>query len=235
MGQTGFQLHLITERLGDEAVWLPKLRAASTGGVDWVQLRDRSLAALDLYRQVEALQAGWAESSSPGRRARLSVNDRIDVALAAGADGVHLAGRSLPVSEAVRLTEGRLLVGRSVHGIDEARRAAEDGADYLTFGHVFPTRSKLGEPPRGPEQLAMVVDAVQIPVLAIGGITLGNLEQVLATGCAGIAVISAILAADDPGLAARNLRAALDASGFRPRNVFPDAPRAASRPAVTAL
>jgi thiamine-phosphate pyrophosphorylase len=224
MGRTPFQLHLITERLGDAGTWLPRLLAAGAGGVDWVQLRDRGAAALDVYRQAEALRAAWGQAA-PGSAVRLTINDRLDVALAVGADGVHLSGRSLPVTATRRLAEGQLVIGRSVHSVDEARRAAADGAHYLTFGHVFPTRSKPGEPPRGPEQLAAVVDAVHVPVLAIGGITVANLEQVLATGCAGIAVISAILSAADTEQAARALRRALDASAHEPRHAFPEPPR----------
>ena len=152
--------------------------------------------------------------------ARLAINDRLDVALAVGAGGVHLAGQSLPVAEAVRVAAGRLLVGRSVHDLEEARRAADDGADYLTFGHVFPTQSHPGVPPRGLAQLAEIVEAVQVPVLAIGGISSANLDQVLATGCAGIAVISAVLADAHPQAAAARLRQALDTSRHRPRRPF---------------
>src|SRR5262249_50565354 len=139
---------------------------------------------------------------------RLSINDRLDVALAVGADGVHLAGQSLPVDAAVRLGAGRLLVGRSVHSESDARSAAAAGADYVTFGHVFPTTTHPGLPPHGLDELARVVDAVEVPVLAIGGITVDNLADVLATGCAGIAVISAILAQPDPRAAAARLREA---------------------------
>jgi len=91
----------------------------------------------------------------------------------------------------------------------------------VTFGHVFPTSSKPGLPPQGVRILAGIVAAVDVPVLAIGGINVANLEQVLATGCAGIALISAILSASDPGQAARQLRQALDASPHRPRCPFP--------------
>jgi thiamine-phosphate pyrophosphorylase len=233
-----FQLHLITERLGVSESWLPRVVAAAAGGVDWVQLRDKSACALDLYEHARSLLAAMGRGPGATRRARLSptlplphsstprdplpcpglsINDRLDVALAVGADGVHLAGKSLPVGSACRLAEGRLVVGRSVHSVEEAREAAAEGADYVTFGHVFPTHSKPGSPPRGPEHLAEVVAAVDVPVLAIGGINLGNLEAVLATGCAGVAVISAILSAADPEQAARDLRHALDGSPHRPR------------------
>jgi thiamine-phosphate pyrophosphorylase len=151
------------------------------------------------------------------RDAQLAINDRLDVALAVGADGVHLAGQSLPVEAAVRLAAGRILVGRSVHELDEAVAAAAAGADYLTFGHVFPTTSHPGVPPRGLAELRAIVEAVDVPVVAIGGITVDNLADVLQTGCAGIAVISAILADANPQLAAARLRGAMDSSPHRPK------------------
>jgi thiamine-phosphate pyrophosphorylase len=195
------------------------LPEALRGGVDWVQLRHKSAAAAALYAEAAALRA---EVHAHG--ARLAINDRLDVALTVGADGVHLAGQSLPVAPAVELGGGRLLVGRSVHGLDEAVAAAQAGADYLTFGHVFPTTSHPGVPPRGLAELAAIVAAVDVPVLAIGGITVDNLPAVLATGCAGIAVISAILADPDPARAAERLRTTLERSPGTPRRPFPDTP-----------
>jgi thiamine-phosphate diphosphorylase len=207
-----FQLHLVTEpRRGFDEL-LVRLTAAVGGGVDWIQLRNKSISAAGMLAEAQQLR-GLVES----RAARLAVNDRLDVALAAHAHAVHLAAQSLPVAEAVRLAEGRLLVGRSVHAFEEALSAAADGADYLTFGHVFPTTTHPGLPPRGLEELARIVAAVEVPVLAIGGITTDNLASVLATGCAGVAVISAILGDADPAQAAGRLRAALDA--------FPGSPR----------
>ena len=194
---------------------LTAVAAAADGGVDWVQLRDKSASAGALYAQARALDDVLARHDT-----RLAVNDRLDVALAVGAAGVHLAGQSLPVAAAMRLADQRLLVGRSVHDLEEARAAADDGADYLTFGHVFPTASHDGVPPRGLAQLAEIVEAVDTPVLAIGGITVRNLDQTLATGCAGIAVISAILADANPRTAAARLREALDASPHTPRRPF---------------
>lgn len=217
MALARFQLHLITERLGGPGSSLGRIASAVAGGVDWVQLRDKSAAALDLYREAEALRLALSGGSLHQMAAALSVNDRLDVALAAGADGVHLAGKSLPVASARRLAGERLVIGRSVHGVEEARQTAADGADYLTFGHVYPSTSKEGLAPRGPEQLAAVVSAVDVPVLAIGGITAANLGRVLETGCAGIAVISAILSVADPESAARELRHILDASNYEPR------------------
>jgi thiamine-phosphate pyrophosphorylase len=188
---------------------------AVKGGVDCVQLRDKAASALALHTQAVLLR-----DLVRARGARLAINDRVDVALATAADGVHLAGQSLPVQAAVNLARGKLLVGRSVHALDEALAAASDGADYLTFGHVFPTQSHPGLPPRGLAELAEIVAAVEVPVLAIGGITPENLSQVLATGCAGICVISAILAQPDPYAAAARLRSGLDTSPHHPRRTL---------------
>jgi thiamine-phosphate pyrophosphorylase len=193
---------------------------ALEGGVDWVQLRDRSGSAASIFTEATVLLP-LAEQHG----GHLSINDRLDVALAVGAAGVHLAGQSLPVDAATLLAAGRVLIGRSVHGLDEAIQCAALGADYLTFGHVFPTSSHPGLPPRGLAELAAIVARVDVPVLAIGGITVDNLDQVLATGCAGIAVISAILADTDPRLAAARLRGGLDASPHTSRHPFPIAPQ----------
>lgn len=216
MSKGTFQLHLITDRLGAEAAWLPRVRSGALGGADWVQLRDRSAAAGDLYSAARRLRAELGEGGP-----RIAINDRLDVALAAAADGVHLAGRSLPVAAARALLPPGILLGRSVHALDEAIEVVREGADYVTFGHVFPSTSKPGLPPRGLHDLSAIVEAVPVPVLAIGGITAANVDEVLATGCAGIAVISAILGAEEPARAAADLRAALDASAARPRHPFP--------------
>jgi thiamine-phosphate pyrophosphorylase len=214
-----FQLHLVTEPRRSPDELLRAVTLAVAHGVDWVQLRNKSGSAAAMFGEAGELLRIAHRSG-----AQLSINDRLDVALAVGADGVHLAGQSLPVDAAVRLAAGRILVGRSVHGLDEAVAGAAAGASYLTFGHVFPTTSHPGLPPRGLSELRAIVHAVNVPVLAIGGITVDNLADVLTTGCAGIAVISAILADPEPNRAAARLRDALDASPARPRVPFPDPP-----------
>jgi thiamine-phosphate pyrophosphorylase len=209
------QLHLVTEPRHSPDELTKAVALALEGGVDWVQLRDKSGSAASMFTDATVLEPLARQFG-----ANLAINDRVDVALAAGAGAVHLAGQSLPVDAAVRLAAGRLLVGRSVHGLAEAIAAAAAGADYLTFGHVYPTTTHPGLPPRGLAELAAIVQAVDVPVLAIGGITVDNLDDVLQTGCAGIAVISAILADPNPHRAAERLRAALDASTHQPRTPF---------------
>ncbi len=214
--QNRHQIHLITDpkRTRDDLARV--VRAALNGGIDRVQLREKSGPALKLYEDAGEILPTAAEAG-----AGVSINDRVDVALAAGADGVHLAARSLPPEAARFLMPPGMLLGVSVHSLEEARKAVAAGVDYVTFGHVYPTSSKPGLPPRGVRELAEIVEAVDVPVLAIGGIDASNVREVLATGAAGIAVISTILAAEDPEAAARELRRAMDGSRTRPRHPFP--------------
>ena len=222
------QLHLVTEPRKRVEDLIHAVALALEGGVDWVQLRDKSASAASMFALAKQLQALTREHG-----ARLAINDRMDVALAAHADGVHLAGQSLGVKEVGELARGQLLVGRSVHSLAEAVQAAEEGADYVTFGHVFPTASHPGLPPRGLQQLATIVAAVDVPVVAIGGITPDNLDDVLATGCGGVAVISAILTSPDPRDAAARLRRALDQSLHQPRTPWRPTRYAAHRQPAT--
>jgi len=211
----GFQLHLITDSSAAED--LPRaVSQALEGGVDWIQVREKRLPARSLFEL-----ARMVGERCRARGAGLLVNDRIDVALAAGAHGVHLGGKSLPVAVARQILPRPRLLGVSVHSLAEARAAERAGADYVTMGSVFPTRSHPGLSGVGLEELRRVVEGVEIPVLAIGGITAANIGEVLATGVAGVAVISAILMAPSPRLAAAELRRAMDEAPGRPRRPFP--------------
>ena len=182
--------------------------AAMRGGAAMIQVRERDLGGAELLRLAVALVAaarGFARD-----RVRVVVNDRLDVALAAKAAGVHLPASGLPVVAARRHTGARFLVGRSVHGPAEAREAEKAGADFLVCGPVFATPSKaaFGEP-LGPAVLRRVVEAAHIPVWAIGGINAGNAAGLIEMPIAGVAVITAVAAAPDPEAAVRELRAAL--------------------------
>jgi len=181
------------------------IERALRGGADAVQLRERDLPAdqlLDLALRIAAL--------CRRHRAMFLVNDRVDVALASGADGVHLPASSFAVADARRLLGNQRIVAASTHTPEEARTAADAGADFIVFGPVRPTPSKAGYgPPRGVDELRRVAAAVAVPVLAIGGIDTSCAAQVVAAGASGIAVIRAILAADRPESAAAELRAAI--------------------------
>lgn len=213
------QLHLITDRKRCPGDLVAAVRRALRGGTDWVQVRDKAAPAADVYALAREVLAACREAG-----AGLAVNDRLDVALAVGAAAVHLGKRSLPPAVARRLAAPGQLVGCSVHSLEEARAAVRAGADYVTFGNVFATASHPGAPPRGLAALAQIVQAVDVPVLAVGGITPENLPEVLATGCAGVAVIGAVLAAPDPAEAAAAFRAILDRAPVRPRRAFPVPP-----------
>lgn len=163
-------------------------------GVDLIQVRERDLDAAPLAALVAELLA-----VTRGTPTRLVLNDRLDVALACGADGVHLRGDSIPVAAARRLAPAGFLIGRSVHGVDEAVRAA--GADYLIAGTVFPSASKPEEAQRlGVEGLRAIVEAVDVPVLAIGGIAGDRIDRIAAAGAAGFAAIGLFMGpSDGPG------------------------------------
>jgi thiamine-phosphate pyrophosphorylase len=205
-GRVPFRVYVVTDRQQTTGRPLQEvLVAAARGGAVAIQLREKDLSASELYALGLCLQEALAPYKVP-----LLVNDRLDVALALDAAGVHLAGHSLPTAQARRLLGQRKLLGVSTHHVQEARRAAAEGADFVVFGPVFATPSKLAYgPPLGLQQLAEVVRQVAIPVLAIGGIDHTNLPQVLRAGAYGVAMIRAVLAAADPCAATHRLKAAL--------------------------
>lgn len=211
-----FALHVITDRRRCAGEPAEVVRQALAGGVQWVQVREKTAPALETYTLARRLREACREAG-----AGLIINDRVDIALAIGAAGIHLGKKSLPPAVVRPLLAPGQLIGSSVHSLEEAVRAARAGADYLTYGNVFATESHPGVPAKGVAVLQAIVEAVVVPVLAIGGITADNVADVLATGCAGIAVIGAILAAADPAAAAAKLRAALDRHPSRPRHHFP--------------
>jgi thiamine-phosphate pyrophosphorylase len=194
---------------------LAQARFAVDAGVDLIQVRERDLEAAAL--------AGWVSellAVARGSATRIVVNDRLDVALACGADGVHLRADSMAVGAARRLAPLGFLVGRSVHTPNEAVDASD--ADYLIAGTVFPSQSKdLAHRVLGVDGLRAMVVAASVPVLAIGGISLGRLDAVAATGAAGVAAIGLFMqptgAPDDSprGCAAIDLRAVV--AGIRTR------------------
>jgi thiamine-phosphate pyrophosphorylase len=170
-----------------------RIESVVRAGVDWVEIREKDLPARALVEITRA--AIQVCKSGPAKRAqRILVNDRFDVAWAAGAGGVHAGEKSLPLralADARRASAlTNFLVGASCHSLRDALNAAEQGADYLFFGPVFATPSKAGfGPPQGLEKLAHVSSAVSIPVIAIGGITVGTARACREAGAAGIAAI----------------------------------------------
>ena len=196
-------LHLVTDPRLPRAQLLAVIRAAAENGADWIQVRDHRASARELFDLAQAVV-----TLCRPRGVRVAVNDRIDVALAVGADGVQLGDRGLPVGAARELVGG-LSLGVSVHSIESAVQVEAEGADWITFGHIFPTSSHPDATPHGVAALAQAVQAVHIPVIAIGGIGTRQVSPVIQAGAAGIAVMSAILDAPDPVRATAELRQAL--------------------------
>lgn len=173
--------------------------AAARGGMDAVHVRLPGRPAADVLASARALR----DQLQP--EVAVIVNDRLDVALAAQADGVQLGESGLPVADARAVATDRLLIGRSVHNLDGARRAAAAGADYLLAGHVYATASHAGEQGRGLDWLREIA-TLAVPVIAIGGITTERIGEVMAAGAWGVALGREILLAGDPGAAARAVR-----------------------------
>ena len=179
------------------------VEAAVSGGVDIVQLREKDLTAGRLLDLALALRR-ITES-----RASLFVNDRVDVALACYADGVQLGEDSIPVEAARDLVGRDILIGRSVHSVSGGLDAARAGANLIVFGTVFATASHPGQPPSGTAPLAEISRHDAAPVLGIGGVTPGNVGEIVGAGALGAAVITAITESPDPHEAARALRLAM--------------------------
>ena len=176
----------ITDRTSLRGDLLPQIARALEAGVDIVQIREKNLSSRDLYELVRDVMRLKSLAGT-----RILINERVDVALAAGADGVHLPSRAVPPSRIRGVTSPQFLIGVSCHNVEEVRRAETEGAGYVAFGPVFPTASKINYgPPQGLAALARACRAVRIPVLALGGVTLDNAAQCMDNGAAGIAGIS---------------------------------------------
>lgn len=181
--------------------------AAIDGGVDIVQVREKHLSAADQLAVARELREPTADAG-----VALVVNDRVDVAVAADADGVHLGDEDLPVAAAREQLGEDAIIGRSVSTVDAALAAEEAGADYLGVGAVYTTSSKdvdEAEQAIGLDTLTEIADAVEIPIVGIGGVTPDRAADVVEAGADGVAVISAITAADDPAGATRALAEAV--------------------------
>ena len=176
-------------------------------GLPAVQVREKDLGAADLAFLCRRIRGLTRDT-----QALLIVNDRVDVALAVGADAVQRTATSLTVEDIRRIVGERLRIGASVHSLPEALEAELQGADWLVFGPVYDTPSKrVYGPPQGLDRLARVTRAVRLPVLAIGGITPERVREVRRAGARGVAVVSAILDADSPADATRRFLDALAA------------------------
>ncbi len=198
-----YSLYLVTDRtlsLGRSTVEV--VRAAIRGGVSCVQLREKGCSTREFMDEARLLKALLAGTGVP-----LFINDRLDVALAVGADGVHLGQNDLAIADARRLVGDRMIIGISAESVADAIRAEAEGADYIGASPVFTTPTKTDTaPPLGLAGLRAIRRAVQLPLVAIGGINADNAAQVLRAGADGLAVVSAIVSAPCPRTAAAGLR-----------------------------
>ena len=194
------KVYLITDRtiFCDSEKLLAAVGHALEAGVKAVQLREKDLGTRDLLEL-----AGRFRELTIRHGAALFVNDRLDIALAVGADGLHLGQTGIPVEVARKIAGDKLKIGCSTHSFEEADEAEKQGADYITFGPVFETASKMmyGKP-LGLDALRGVCGKIKIPVFGIGGIKKDNVSGVLNSGAAGVALISGILAESDRAAAA---------------------------------
>ncbi|MCE5264145.1 MAG: thiamine phosphate synthase [Deltaproteobacteria bacterium] len=196
-----YTLYLVTDRrwLGERSLW-EGVEEAILGGATIVQLREKEVSSrefLELAQKVKAVTDRY--------RIPLIVNDRIDIALAAGADGVHVGPEDLTVPVARKLLGKGKIIGASAATVGEALSLQAEGADYLGVGAVFPTATKQATDQVSLEELREIKAALRIPVVAIGGIDVGNAVPVMATGVDGVAVVSAVMARKEIREAARQL------------------------------
>jgi thiamine-phosphate pyrophosphorylase len=203
-----WSVYLITDRraAGGRSL-LDVVRAAIRGGASVVQLREKAATTREMVELGQALHEITRPAGVP-----LIINDRLDIALTIGAEGVHLGHDDMPVALARRILGQEGIVGASPESLEEGRQMEQAGADYLGVGDVYGTPSKPDAgTPIGIAGLAEVIRAVSIPVVAIGGITPDNARAVIEAGAAGVAVISAVMSAPDPEAEARRLQAVVRA------------------------
>ncbi|MBT2715403.1 thiamine phosphate synthase [Bacillus sp. ISL-57] len=198
--QIDLSLYLVTEEsIAIEE--LTKIIAESvSGGVSIVQLREKNNSSLSFYEKSSALKQLLNELSIP-----LIINDRVDIALAVGADGIHIGQDDLPLPVVKKMVPEDMIVGVSVSTLEEALEAERNGADYIGVGSVFPTKTKQDATLMALENLGEICRSVSIPAVAIGGITADNISALSDSGLSGTAVVSAIMNADNPKTASESL------------------------------
>lgn len=196
-----YRLYLVTDRpLLQKRNFLQSIEQAIIGGVTFLQLREKSLPTLEFYRQAVQVKELAAKYNIP-----FVINDRLDIALAVDADGLHIGQDDMPLEVARRLLGPEKIIGVSAATVEEAMLAEQQGADYLGVGAVFATATKTDADTVSLEELRRIKQRVGIPVVAIGGIQEGNVRQVMDTGIDGVSVVSAILGREDIQKASRQL------------------------------
>lgn len=205
--QIDYSLYLVTDRsLSRGRSTLEIVGAAIAGGVTCVQLREKNCSTLEFIQEALAVRDLLAAANIP-----LIINDRLDVALAVAADGVHLGQTDMPLKMARDIAGAAMLVGISAESVADAVAAALGGADYIGVSPIYDTPTKTDTAPSlGLSGLETIRRAVDIPLVGIGGLNQDNAAAVISHGADGVAVVSAIVSADDPQSAARQLRAQID-------------------------
>ena len=196
-------LYAVTDRAwtGKQTLY-EQVEAALKGGVTCVQLREKELDETAFLQEAKELCALCRRYGVP-----FLVNDNVEIAIACGADGIHVGQEDMAAGEVRRRVGDAMLLGVSVHTVEEARQAVQDGADYLGLGAVFPTSTKTDVEQMSNETLRAICDAVDVPIVAIGGINRGNILKLAGSGVDGVALVSAIFSAEDIERTCRELRA----------------------------
>ena len=200
MKNIDLSLYLVTDKSDDVEKFLNTIEEAIKGGVTVVQIREKTADTLDFYNLALKVKEITTKYNVP-----LIINDRVDIALAIDADGVHVGQSDMPCDVTRKLIGENKILGVSAATVSEAQKAEKDGADYIGTGAVFPTATKDDAPSVTKEELKEVVDSIEIPVVAIGGINLENAHELTDTGIAGLSVVSAIMSADNPKKASEEL------------------------------
>ena len=200
MNNIDLSLYLVTDNSDDEEKFLKTIEEAINGGVTVVQIREKTADTLDFYNLALKVKEITTKYNVP-----LIINDRVDVALAVDADGVHVGQSDMPCDITRELIGENKILGVSAATIDEAKKAEKDGADYIGTGAVFPTSTKDDAPSITKKDLKNIVDSINIPVVAIGGINIENAKELKNTGISGLSVVSAIMSADNPKKASEKL------------------------------
>ena len=200
MKNIDLSLYLVTDKSDDVEKFLKTIEEGIKGGVSVVQIREKTADTLDFYNLALKVKKITDQYNVP-----LIINDRVDVALAIDADGVHVGQSDMPCDVTRKLVGHDKIVGVSAATIDEAKKAENDGADYIGTGAIFPTATKDDAPKITKKDLKEVVDSINIPVVAIGGINLENASELKDTGIKGLSVVSAIMSSEDPKKSAEKL------------------------------
>ena len=193
MNNINLSLYLVTDKSDDVEKFLNTIEEAIKGGVTVVQIREKTAETLDFYNLALKVKEITSKYDVP-----LIINDRVDVALAIDADGVHVGQSDMPCDVTRKLIGADKILGVSAATIEEAKKAQNDGADYIGTGAVFPTSTKDDAPKITKQDLKEIVESIDIPVVAIGGISKDNAHELIDTGIAGLSVVSAIMSSDNP-------------------------------------